>query len=99
MSLGLESCAGAVRFLVKVQARARRDELAGVRDGRLRVRVTAPPREGRANLALIGLLAEHLRVRQSSIKIVSGERAPLKLIEVAGLDPAAVLERLQPALR
>ncbi len=95
MSLTLESRAGGVRFRVKVQARARRAELAGEHDGAVRVRVTAPPVEGRANEAVIELLAEHLRVPQSSIRIVAGERAPLKTVEVAGLDPAAVAERLR----
>jgi hypothetical protein len=62
----------------------------------LRVKVTAPPVEGRANEAVVELLAEGLRVPKSSIRIVAGERAPLKTLEVAGLDAAAVVERLRP---
>lgn len=95
MKLGTESRAGAIRFRVKVQARARRQEIVGVHDGALRVRVTAPPLEGRANQAVVELLAEHLRVPRSSIKIAAGERNPLKLVEVAGLDAAAIRERLR----
>ena len=95
MSLELESSPGGVRFRVKVQARARRGEIAGVHAGALRLRVTAPALEGRANQAVVALLAEHLQVAKSSIKITRGERAPLKLIEVAGLDTAMVLERLR----
>lgn len=95
MSLELESARGGVRFRVKVQARARRQELAGVHAGALRLRVTAPALEGRANQAVVALLAEHLQVSKSSIRIAAGERAPLKLIEVTGLDPATVLERLR----
>ncbi|MGH9811589.1 MAG: DUF167 domain-containing protein [Candidatus Acidiferrales bacterium] len=86
---------GAVRFQVKVQARARRNEVAGIHDGALRVRVTAPPVEGRANEAVVELLSVHLRLPKSSIRIVAGERAPLKTVEVAGLNAAAVAERLQ----
>ena len=85
----------ATRFRVKVQARARRNELAGIQSGVLRVKVTAPPVEGKANQAVVVLLAAHLRVSKSSIRIVSGEHAPLKLVEVAGLDSATVAERLR----
>jgi len=96
MSVAVEASGGGMRFRVKVQARARRNELAGEHDGAVRVRVTAPPVEGRANEAVVELLAEHLRVPKSSIRIVAGERAPLKTVEVAGLDAAAIAERLQP---
>lgn len=96
MTLRVESRGGVVRFRVKVQARARREEIAGVYSGALRVRVTSPPLEGRANRALVALLAGHLHVPQTSIKIAAGERAPLKLVEVAGVDAATVLERLWP---
>ena len=85
----------ATRLRVKVQARARRNEVVGCQGDVWRVKVNAPPVEGRANQAVIELLAEHLRVPKSSIRIVSGERASLKLIEVTGLEPAAVAERLR----
>ena len=94
MSLVLQSRHGAVQFRVKVHARARRDEMAGVHAGMLRLRVTAPALEGRANQAVVALLAEELRVPKSSIKIAAGERSPQKSIEVAGLDAAKVLARL-----
>jgi uncharacterized protein YggU (UPF0235/DUF167 family) len=48
---------------IRVQPRAGRDELAGVRDGRLLVRVTAPPLEGRANAAACALIAKAAGVR------------------------------------
>ncbi len=85
----------ATRFRVKVHARARRNELVGLQGDVLRIKVTAPPVEGKANQAVVELLAAHLRVPKSSIRIVSGEHAPLKLIEVAGLDSATVAERLR----
>ena len=84
------------RLRVKVHARARRNEVGGMLDGVLRIKVTEPPVEGRANRAVVELLAERLRVSRSSIRIVAGERASLKTVEVAGLDAAAVAERLRP---
>lgn len=95
MSLEIETRGGMVRFGVKVQARARREEIAGTHAGALRLRVTAPALEGRANQAVVALLAECLRLPKSSIKIAAGHRAPHKRIEVAGLDAATVLERLR----
>lgn len=95
MSLEVTGRGGRVQFRVKVKARARREELVGPQGGVLRLRVTAPPVEGRANKAVVALLAEYLHVPRSSIKIAAGARAPIKLIEVAGLDPATVLERLR----
>ncbi len=85
------------RLRVKVQARARRNEVVGFQGDTLRIKVTALPVEGKASRAVVELLAAHLRVPKSSIRIVSGEHAPLKLIEVAGLDSAAIAERLRPS--
>jgi uncharacterized protein len=57
---------------VRVHPRARRNELVGWQESALRVRVTAPPADGRANDAVIRLLAEALSVPRSSITLVSG---------------------------
>lgn len=94
MSLQLQDRGGALGFSIKVQARARREEVVGVHAGLLRIRVTAPPVEGRANEAVVALLAQHLRVPQSSIKIAAGAQTPIKRVEVLGLDAATLLERL-----
>ena len=84
------------RLSVRVQARARRDELAGMRDGVLVVRVAAPAIEGRANRAVSRLLAKQLGLAPSRVTIVRGERSREKLIEVVGIEQAtleAALER------
>jgi uncharacterized protein (TIGR00251 family) len=78
---------------VRVFPRAARDEIAGRRDGRLLVRVTAPPLEGRANKALRKLLAKRLSVAAGRIRVVSGERSRDKRVEV-DLDQESVDERL-----
>ena len=77
------------RIAVRVQARARRGEIAGLRDGVLVVRVSAPALEGRANRAVCKLLADRLGVAPSDVTIVRGERAREKVIEVRGIDQAA----------
>jgi uncharacterized protein (TIGR00251 family) len=69
---------------VRVQPRARRDEVVGWQGATLRVRVAAPPAEGRANHAVITLLADALGLPRSSIGLVSGAAGRDKLIRIAG---------------
>jgi uncharacterized protein (TIGR00251 family) len=75
---------------VRVQARARKEGLVGVRDGVVVVRVSAPPLGGRANHALRRLLAARLGLRASSVTIVRGQRSRDKLVRVAGMDQVTV---------
>lgn len=82
------------RIEVRVQPRARRDEIAGERDGALLVRVTAPPVDGRANDALCKLLAKRLRIAPSRVSVVRGASSRHKLLEIEGIDAATVREAL-----
>jgi uncharacterized protein (TIGR00251 family) len=75
---------------VRVQVRARKDELAAVRDGVLVVRLTAPPLDGRANESLCQLLADRLGIRASRVTILRGHRSRDKLVRVAEVDQATV---------
>jgi uncharacterized protein (TIGR00251 family) len=81
------------KLAVRVQARARRDEIAGERAGSLLVRVTAPPVEGKANAAVCRLLAERLRLAPGRIAVVRGASSRDKLIEIDGIE-AGELRRL-----
>jgi uncharacterized protein (TIGR00251 family) len=83
------------QIMVRVQARARRDELVGTRDGVVLVRVSAPPVDGRANRALCRLIARRAGVAPSRVTILRGQRSREKLIRVQGIDSAA----LQAALK
>jgi len=79
---------------VRLTPRAARDELAGWREGVLAVRVTAPPVGGRANAALVRLLADALGLAPSRLSVVSGASARLKRVRVEGLSPDEVRARL-----
>lgn len=81
----------AVGFRVRVQPRASRDAIEGEHDGALKVRLTAPPVEGRANDSLRRLLAEHLNVPVSAVRIVSGENSRNKRVSIAGVSRTEVL--------
>jgi hypothetical protein len=85
------------RIRVRVTPRASRDELVGWREGVLRVRVAAPPVEGRANDAVARLLAKALGVPKSAVGIMSGAGAREKLVEVAGVEQAEAMRRLEAA--
>ncbi len=75
---------GAVTFAVKVVPRASRNEIVGVEGDVIKVRLNAPPVEGKANVALVRLLAELLGVSAAQIEIVRGETARRKLVRVRG---------------
>src|SRR5579863_4826209 len=81
----------AVLFRVRVQPRASRDAIEGEHDGALKVRLTAPPVEGRANDSLRRLLAEHLNVAVSAVRIVAGENSRNKRVSISGVTRVQVL--------
>jgi uncharacterized protein len=81
-SLTLREGDGVVRFDVRVQPRASRNELAGVQNGALRVRLQAPPVDGAANEALVEFLADELGVSPRLVRIVSGSGSRNKVVEV-----------------
>lgn len=74
-----------MRLRVRVQPRAARDAIAGERGGALLVRLQAPPVDGAANEALRRLLARALGVPASSVRLLRGERAREKLLEIGGV--------------
>lgn len=81
---------------VRVTPRARRDEVAGIlEDGTLRVRVSAPPVEGKANAALLTFLAKVLGVRKSRLEIVAGEKGLDKIVSVLNLSSREVEARIR----
>jgi uncharacterized protein (TIGR00251 family) len=89
--------ASGVTVDLRVQPRARRAALESA-DGRLRAAVTAPPEDGKANAAVIALLAEAWRLPKSSFEVVKGAAARAKTVRVAG-QPAALAERIAQWMR
>jgi hypothetical protein len=76
---------GGVTFAVRVTPRASRDAVGGEHDGALKVRLTAPPVDDRANDALRRLLANCLNVPIAAVRIVAGEKSRTKRVVVAGV--------------
>ena len=92
--LALTSREGRVTFTVRVQPRASRDEVAGVMDGALKVRLQAPALEDRANVALCEYLAGLLKTPKSAVRILNGDRSRIKRIEIHGVTEQQVLALL-----
>lgn len=79
---------------VKATPRASRTEIAGVEAGWLRVRLQAPPVDGRANAALTDFLAETLDLPRRAVTVLAGETGRIKKVHVAGLTADAVRAKL-----
>jgi len=70
-----------MKINVKITPRAKQNKILGWRDGVLRVHITAPPVEGKANKALVAFLAKEFNAPKSSINIIKGEASRNKVIE------------------
>lgn len=80
---------------IRVLPRASRNEIAEIRsDGTIRIRLTAPPVDGKANAALIQFLSEVLDIPRSRIEIVAGATGRDKLVSILDLDPDTASERI-----
>jgi len=79
---------------VRVTPRAGRDALAGWHDGVLRVRLAAPPVDGRANAALIRFVASTLRIPARDVRLLAGESSRHKRLAVSGISEAELRVRL-----
>ena len=86
---------GTVNFPVRVQPRASQDEIAGVMDGALKVRLCAPPLENRANEALVEFLSALLKMPKSAVRIQSGEHGRKKRVEIRGVTKQQILDLLR----
>lgn len=83
-----------VTFKVKVIPRAKRDEIVGVENDAYKIRLKAPPVEGRANEALCKFLARALDVARGQVEILRGETARQKVVRVRGVGVDVVRRRL-----
>ena len=83
-----------VTLKVRLQPRATRDSIDGLLGDALKVKVTAPPVEGRANKAVKKLIAEQLGLSPSQIEIIAGERSREKVLRISGISRAEMEKTL-----
>ncbi len=79
---------------VRLQPRARRNEIVGERDGAIVIRVTAPPVDGKANAALCAFVARAAGVARSRVRVVRGQTSRDKVVRVEGADEMALRRAL-----
>ena len=90
----LESHPEGVILSVKASAGAKRDELRGEHDGALKVAVTQAPEKGKANKAIIELLAAELQIKKSQIELLSGETTSQKKFLFRGITADVLLAQI-----
>ena len=89
----LDTAAGAT-FAVRIHPRARKSAITGELGDALKLSLTAPPVEGRANEACTEFFANLLKLPRSSVTIASGDRSRRKIIRVEGLTAEELRKRL-----
>lgn len=82
------------RLEVYVQPRASKTEVVGLHDGRIKIRLAAPPVDGAANAELVSFVAARVGVAKSKVRVVAGEASRRKVIEVEGVDAERLRSRL-----
>jgi uncharacterized protein (TIGR00251 family) len=92
--ISITESGGSVAFSVKVHPHARKNAITGELDGTLKVSLTAPPIDGKANEACIEFFAKLLKVPRSSVTIASGQSSRRKVIRVSELSAEEVRKRI-----
>lgn len=85
---------GAVTFKARVQPRAPRSEIAGEHNGAIKLRLAAPPVDGKANQECRSFLARLLKVSATSVEIISGSTSRDKVIRIQNISARRVIEAL-----
>lgn len=95
MTVKITPSAGGVCLEVQVQPRSSRNQVVGEQDGRLKIKLTAPPVEGEANQALVNFLAQLLQIPKKNVKLLKGESSRHKLIEIIGITEPELIAKLK----
>jgi len=85
-----------VKLFVKVVPKSSRNCVVGWMGETLKVCVTAPPERGKANAAVVEVLAEALGLSAERVRVVVGHASPHKVVEIDGVEDAEVRRRLAP---
>ena len=97
--VAIKESAKGISFAVKVHPRARKNAITGTVGDALKLALTAPPVEGKANQAVIEFFADLFAIPRSSVTIASGETSRNKVIRIAGVSKPAAEQRLAEHLK
>jgi uncharacterized protein (TIGR00251 family) len=90
----ITSVDGGVRISVHAQPGAKKTEVAGLHGNAIKIRIQAPPLEGRANDELIRFLAEALNVPRAHVTLYRGDKSRTKVFSIIGVDEASTRRSL-----
>lgn len=85
---------GGVTFSVQVAPRSSQNQIVGVASNLIKIRLTAAPVDGKANLELIKFLAQVLGVSRAQVEILRGDRSKQKIVRVRGVSIGDVQQKL-----
>jgi uncharacterized protein len=90
----INPCENGIRFSAIIQPRSSKNEISGLYNSSLKIRLTSPPVDGAANKTCVKFLARWLGVSPSRVRIVSGLSSKNKIIEIDGMNEAVFLKTL-----
>jgi uncharacterized protein (TIGR00251 family) len=93
--VAIQNSSSGATFAIKVHPRAKKNAITGEVGNVLKIALTAPPVDGKANEACIEFFAKLLKVPRSSVTIASGQTSRNKVIRVAGLSAEEIKKRLE----
>ena len=96
--IAIQAHAEGATLAVRAQPGAKQNAVLGEQAGALKVAVTAPPEDGRANAALVDVLKERLGVKRSQIELLSGKSNRNKVFLIRGITAERLTERVQTLL-
>ena len=85
---------GDVILSVKVHPNAGKDSIEGIREDHLSIKLCSPPLDGKANKALVKFISKKIKIPQSAIEIIQGDKSRIKVLRLKGIKP----EDVQPKL-
>ncbi|HEY1526524.1 MAG TPA: DUF167 domain-containing protein [Candidatus Angelobacter sp.] len=97
--VAIKESASGVTFAVKVHPRARKNAITGVLGDALKLALTAPPVDGKANHAVVEFFADLFAIPRSSVTIASGETSRNKVVRIAGVTKPVAEQRLAENLK
>jgi hypothetical protein len=90
---------GAVGVHIYVQPKASKSAFVGLHDGCLKLAISSPPVDNKANKAVIAFLAEFLQIPQKNIRLCAGEKSRRKVLSIDGMTMAEFRRRIEPILQ
>jgi len=95
----LNEKANGLNVRLRIIPRASKNEIQGVHDGALKVRLTSPPIDGKANQALIKFMSKTLSISKTQIELIQGQAGRLKIVRITGISKRVLIRKTDEAIR